>query len=276
MPQRGRYEVKFVVDEDRAKAIARFVRIYLRPTPFNRWCRVPGQPVVSLYLDSPDLFLFRQVCEGHKNRFKLRIRFYDDDWNHPAFLEVKRRVSDVISKQRAMVSRNAVEELLNGGWPNPSHWPHPGMLLGGAAKMGTYNFFWSISNRLRAQGMVYVSYLREAYDCPTDEQLRVTFDRVINASRYDGSGRLALPVTGVPPRRGLPPYNFEPGTVVLEMKFDERAPNWMYQIIRAFNLQRTSVSKYCMCVDSLGLAEGWPPRQVQERPLLLRDDSQGL
>ena len=276
MAQRGRYEVKFVVDEDRAKAIAQFVRTYLRPTPFNRWRRVPGQPVVSLYLDSPDFLLFRQVAQGHKNRFKLRIRFYDDDWNHPAFLEVKRRINDVISKQRAMVARGAVEEILNQGWPSPSHWPRLDVLLGGAAKMGAYNSFWSLSNQICAQAAVYVSYLREAYDCPTDEQLRVTFDRLIHATPYDGSGRLTLPATGVPPRRCQPPFNFDPGAVVLEMKFDERAPSWMYQLIRAFNLQRRSVSKYCMCIDSLGLAAGRPTKQSQEQALLLREDSQGL
>jgi hypothetical protein len=276
MPPRGRYEVKFLVDEDRAQAVAKFVRLYLRPTPFNRWGRVPGQPVVSLYFDSPDLFLYRQVCQGHKNRFKLRIRFYDDDWNHPAFLEVKRRINDVIAKQRAMVSRAAVREMLLQGWPCHSHWPNPNSLVGGPAKIGAYNFFWSLRNRLRAQGMVYVSYLREAYDCPTDEQLRVTFYRLVAATPYDGSGRLTLPATGVLPRPGMPPYNMIPGLVVLEMKFDERAPNWMYQIIRTFGLKRTSVSKYCMCIDSLGLSRGHLVDQAQERPLLLRDDSQGL
>ena len=42
MAQRGRYELKFVVDEDRAKAIARYVRTRLRATPYNRWGAVPG------------------------------------------------------------------------------------------------------------------------------------------------------------------------------------------------------------------------------------------
>lgn len=276
MPPRGRYEVKFLVDEDRARAIARFVRLYLRPTPFNRWREVPGQPVVSLYLDSPDLFLYRQVCQGHKNRLKLRIRFYDDDPNHPAFLEVKRRINDVIAKQRAMISRPAVEELLLQGWPFQAHWPEPGALVGGPGKIGAYNLFWSLRNRLRAQGMVFVSYLREAYDCPTNEQLRVTFDRLVAGTPYDGSGRLQLPRTGVLPRPGAPPYNMIPGLVVLEMKFDERAPNWMYQIIRTFGLKRVSVSKYCMCIDCVGLSNGHLVSQSCERPLLLREDSLGL
>ena len=33
----------------------------------------------SLYLDAPTLTLYWQIAYGLKNRFKLRIRFYDDE-----------------------------------------------------------------------------------------------------------------------------------------------------------------------------------------------------
>ena len=52
--------------------------------------------ITSLYLDSSALHLYRQTVQGIKNRFKLRIRFYDDNPGNPAFLEIKRRVTDVI------------------------------------------------------------------------------------------------------------------------------------------------------------------------------------
>ena len=117
MGHTARYELKYVIEEARAQAIADYVRSYIDPSPHNAAGPVPGHRVVSLYLDSPDLFLFRQANTGHKNRIKLRIRFYDDDWDHPAFLEIKRRVSDVICKDRAMVSREGVRQML-------SDWPH--------------------------------------------------------------------------------------------------------------------------------------------------------
>jgi hypothetical protein len=61
---------------------------------------------------------------------KLRIRFYDDEWKRPAFLEVKRRVSEVICKDRAMMTREGVRQILTAGWPNQAflgrlHSPHP-------------------------------------------------------------------------------------------------------------------------------------------------------
>jgi hypothetical protein len=267
MAQRGRYELKFILDEERAKAVTRYVRTYLRATPYNRWGVVPGQPIVSLYFDSPDFLLFRQTCCGLKNRIKLRIRFYDDNPAHPAFLEIKRRMNDVIAKARAMINREEVRRMMEGGWPQLSYWPNPSALMG-PPRLGAYNDFWSLSNVIRARGMAYVSYLREAYDSPADETLRVTLDRMVSATAYDGAGELRMPLRGVPPPNREPHW-IPPGAVVLEMKFDERAPRWMMDMARIFNLQRRPVSKYCACIDALGLARGRRVLPDQGMPLLL-------
>ena len=64
--------------------------------------------------------------------------------------------------------------------------------------------FWTFANRLRADGAIYVSYYREIYEAAEDEELRVTLDRYIHGSRYDGSGRLQVPKRGWRPY--LPPY----------------------------------------------------------------------
>lgn len=270
MAPRGRYELKYLVDEERARAITRYVRFYLRPTPYNRWGRVPGQPIVSLYFDSPDYLLFRQGCSGLKNRIKLRIRFYDDDPAHPAFLEIKRRINDVIAKSRAMISRDGVRRLIEGGWPNLAHWPDPAALMG-PPRLGTYNSFWSLANRIHARGVAYVSYLREAYDSPTDSTLRVTFDRLVHGTAYDGSGELKMPRWGVPPRDGEP-FWMVPGAVILEMKFDERAPRWMIEMVQMFNLHRRPVSKYCSCVDALDLPGNRRMPRQHDRPLALHEE----
>ena len=105
MGHSARFELKYVVEEARAVAVADFVSSYLRPSEHNGEGPIRGHPVISLYLDSPDFFFFRQAYTGHKNRMKLRIRFYDDEWQRPAFLEIKRRVSEVICKDRAMMTR---------------------------------------------------------------------------------------------------------------------------------------------------------------------------
>lgn len=252
----GRYELKYVLDEQRAQAVARYVRSHMRPSEYNDRGSGCGYPVMSLYLDSPDFQLMRQAAEGHKNRFKLRIRFYDNQWEHPAFLEIKRRVGEVTRKLRALITREGVRELLCGGWPRMSHWPHHRALVKGRQSYDVYDRFWRLSSQLRAQGILYVTYLREAYEQPSAGELRVTFDRQIRGTLYDGSGRLATPARGFAPASGCPPYNFPQDAVVLELKFDHRAPGWMFELVQLFNLQRQSVCKYLACVEAMGLHWG--------------------
>ena len=117
MGHSARFELKYIIEEPRAVAAADFVSSYLRPSEHNGSGPIRGHPVISLYLDSPDFFLFRQAYTGAKNRMKLRIRFYDDEWQRPAFLEIKRRVGEVICKDRAMMTREGVRRILAAGWP---------------------------------------------------------------------------------------------------------------------------------------------------------------
>jgi hypothetical protein len=248
MAQNARFELKYVIQEQRAVAIADFVRSYLRPSPHNGSGPVRGHPVISLYLDSPDLFFFHQAYTGHKNRMKLRIRFYDNEWKRPAFLEVKRRVADVICKDRAMITREGVRQILSGGWPAQPYFADANHLVQGKRRLDVSDDFWNFANTTRATGAIYVSYIREIWEAPDDDELRVTFDRYVHGSQYDGSGRLAVPRHGWRPF--LPPYlaPFPADGVILELKFEERAPRWMLDLVRIFNLHQIAVCKYSACI----------------------------
>ncbi|HEX2474153.1 MAG TPA: VTC domain-containing protein, partial [Lacipirellulaceae bacterium] len=93
-----RYERKFVVPEHAADAIRHFVEAYL---PLDEHM-LPGEQlgyrVCSLYLDTPSYALYRQSCDGIKNRYKLRVRFYDTNEDGPAFLEIKQRTTETVHK----------------------------------------------------------------------------------------------------------------------------------------------------------------------------------
>ncbi len=258
-----------MIREARAVAIADFVSSYLRPSEHNGSGPIRGHPVISLYLDSPDFFFFRQAYTGHRNRMKLRIRFYDDQWERPAFLEIKRRVNDVICKDRAMISREGVRQILTGGWPSRPFASDCAHLKHGRRRQDVSDDFWGFANTVRARGMIYVSYYREIFESTTDEELRVTFDRSIHGSLYDGSARLRTPKRGWLPY--LPPYlaPFPKDGVILELKFDERAPNWMFDLVRIFNLRQTPVCKYSACIFAQGLQWGAPVRRNQEEALVL-------
>ncbi len=269
MGHSARYELKYVIREPRAVAIADFVSTYLRPSEHNGSGPIRGHPVISLYLDSPDYFFFRQSYTGHKNRMKLRIRFYDDAWERPAFLEVKRRVSEVICKDRAMISREGVRQILTRGWPIEPYVPDTAHLKHGHRRQDVSDDFWGFANTVRARGMIYVSYFREIYESGDDDELRVTFDREVRGSRYDGSGRLETPKRGWLPY--MPPHMapFPRDGIILELKFDERPPRWMLNLVKIFNLSQTPVCKYTACIFAQQLHCRAPARPELEEDLHL-------
>jgi len=265
MGHSARFELKYIIEEARAVAVADFVSSYLRPSEHNGSGPIRGHPVISLYLDSPDFFFFRQAYNGYKNRMKLRIRFYDDEWKRPAFLEVKRRVSDVICKDRAMMTREGVRQILVAGWPGQPFYADGSHLIHGKRRQDVNDDFWMFANAMRAYGSIFVSYYREIYEAPDDEELRVTFDRYIHGSRYDGSGRLQVPKRGWRPF--LPPYMapFPKDGVVLELKFDNQAPRWMFDLVKIFNLRQIPVCKYVACMYAQDLQ--WRRRVLPEQDL---------
>jgi hypothetical protein len=76
----------------------------------------------------------------------------------------------------------------------------------------------------------------------------VTLDRYIHGSQYDGSGRLQVPKRGWRPF--LPPYlaPLPKDGVILELKFDNQAPRWMFDLVKIFNLRQVPVCKYVACM----------------------------
>ena len=119
--QASRYEFKYIIAPQLLRPIYEFVRCYLQPDQFTPDGLTDGYHVHSLYLDSADLHTCLATLHGDKNRFKLRVRFYDDNPSHPVFFEIKRRESTVILKQRAMVHRCFADDLVNGAPPDMAY-----------------------------------------------------------------------------------------------------------------------------------------------------------
>ncbi len=245
--QTNRFEFKYIVSERRAAAVRDFVRNYLEPDPYADPQQGNSYALSSLYLDTPDLALYRQTATGEKNRFKLRIRFYDDDPVSPALLELKRRVTDTVLKDRAVVTRDGVRRFLRGESPDLS-WMMEGD--GDVRSHKALVDFCQLCDRVAAVPSVFVSYRREAYTSPAGNNFRVTFDRQLLGSRCNAENDLVLPTDGVRPDVG------NGDRVILELKFSNRFPEWMRDLAHLFNLRRTSVPKYNLCIEALGLVLG--------------------
>src|ERR1041385_1486847 len=119
--QASRFEQKYIISEDVALQVREFVRSYLELDENGVGKPNYSYPVHSLYLDSEELRFYWNTINGDKNRFKLRLRFYNDNPDTPIFFEIKRRMNNCILKQRGGVRRDAVKLLLDGQLPESGH-----------------------------------------------------------------------------------------------------------------------------------------------------------
>jgi hypothetical protein len=232
-----RFELKYVLPERLAQAVRDAAAAYIQPDEFAVANPRSGYPVCSLYLDSPSMTLFQQTVEGWESRYKLRIRLYDNQPNSPVFCEIKRRRNQVIIKQRVQAPRDLVDLALSGQVQSLRSRNLERAVTSDAQEV--WDEFWRLRAELRASGITYVVYRREAYVGRNDDNVRVTFDREIWGAPYRPGERLKYPASGAAaPIQG----------VVLELKFNERYPAWMHQLVTQFGLERCSVPKYVECV----------------------------
>ena len=235
--QSARYEFKYLVSEETARRVQQYTKSYLTPDKFTVGNEHIGYSVHSLYLDSRDLHTYDAVVNGAKNRFKLRLRFYDDDVDKPVFFEIKRRVNLVILKQRAAVKRKAVANLLTGKAPDYSD-----LFVDNEKNFKALFNFCRLRDKIDAQPSAYTSYMREGYENPESNVSRVTLDRRLRAGRYNGQLTIRDLEKWATP---------EMGGVVLELKFTDQFPNWMHTLVQAFDITRGSFPKYVKCVTLL-------------------------
>jgi hypothetical protein len=228
-----RYELKYLVTEIEAAAIAKCIAPFLPPDRYSKLQRGGQYPIVSLYLDSPDLQLCRESLFGLKNRFKLRIRSYTDDPEYPRFFEIKRRINRVILKSRARVTDRDVPILLQG-----RSLPPQGYTTDEAA-LGQFQLYVA---SIHAGPMILIRYMRQAWESTSENRVRVTFDRA-----------LCYKVTHEPQVRlggaGWQRNALTEGHAILEIKFTGRYPALLTNLVREFGLDARSISKFATSME---------------------------
>ena len=143
----------------------------------------------------------------------------------------------MICKERVAVRRECVQPLLRRRYPERTD-----LVRFSPKAFDALRQFCSMRNVLDANRGILVSYLREAYVTPHDDSVRLTFDREVSSGRFDEHLRINRLEERFQPRvEG----------VILELKFTDRFPSWMHDLVHEFNLQRTTMAKYVACAVSL-------------------------
>jgi hypothetical protein len=236
--QLQRRELKYIIKEEVALRIREFVSSYLEIDEYGATRPNLSYSVHSLYLDSDLLALYWHTINGNKNRYKLRLRFYEDRPGAPVYFEIKRRMNDAMMKQRGGVRREAVDYILAGHLPEPAH-----LVSSDPRQLAAIQRFSQLMNQLHAHPKAHVAYQREAWVSPHNNSVRLTMDRQVYCDP-EPTPRLCAEMNR--------PVLVFGKNVVLELKFTGRYPDWFRELARVFNLTQCSAAKYVDGVVLLG------------------------
>jgi hypothetical protein len=241
-----RREYKYLATEALVDRIRHAIRPFCALDPYAARALDNRYTIESLYLDTPDLALYRANDIELVERFKLRVRHYPDAATSPAFLELKARYHDTIVKSRA-----PIESVGSFGpdWGSIIKDPFvPRRLLGNAPAAER---FVTHVHTVGARPTVLVRYTREAWASMVDDYARVTFDRGVagclvapDAWSFQADPRdfrACDDPTGVRDDRSL---------VIVELKFTAHVPRWMVSLVESLGLVRRAFSKYGRALEA--------------------------
>jgi hypothetical protein len=256
--QGSRFERKYIITEEVSLQIRDFIGSRFELDEHCVGKANFSYPVHSLYLDSEDLKLHWSTINGDKERFKLRLRFYNDNPSAPVFLELKQRMKErsnkaLVSREskqgtrciktRAAVRRDVVDSLLAGDTPAHLAANDPGDL---AALVQ----FCERAYELDVHPVVHVAYFREAFVSDDDNSARLTMDRRVRAEP-----QLAMRFS----TQMQDPAVIWGQDIVLELKSTKEFPNLFNELIRIFGLRQCGAAKYVDSVATIGEDKLRPP-----------------
>ena len=223
MPADFRHEYKYQCTPDQLLTERKRLESLLAPDPH---VGADGKYLIrSVYFDDPDNGAFYENEDGDDPRAKYRLRIYNCS-DARISLERKAKVRMMTHKDAALVNRAEAEALLSGQIPFPRP-EHPPLLRRMLTDM--------LLRVLRPA--VVVQYVRTPFILATGN-VRVTLDEEISSSL--AVSRFFDPE--IPLRQVL-----ADGQGILEVKWDQFLPDWLYASLQLEELQWSGFSKYYLC-----------------------------
>jgi hypothetical protein len=259
--QLDRHEAKYVIPSSLVPGIRDFVAPFCQPDPHARG-DPPRYRITTLQLDSPDYALHRAKERENRNRFKLRVRTYDEPGDSPVFLEVKQKYRGIIVKSRTAIPFEEWGEHIIRDRKIELTFKTP------KEEVGFLQFI-RLAREIDARPVVWIRYLRESYYGLFDSYARVTMDTHLEyqpATSWDSWGRGAqwLSMDGSLAQDKLLPHS----GVILELKMLSDAPQWMLDLVMQFDLERTGNCKYSTAVWLESFFRGFPRAPLYAPDLL--------
>lgn len=217
-----RNELKYVCSESELVQIKKRIEIFCKPDPHVG--EEGTYRIRSIYFDDEYNNCFYENENGTDPREKFRIRVYNEDFSN-IFLECKGKVRNMTYKVHSIIEEEECKNIL--GEKFSEKYEDDKLLL---------KFYIQYKEK-RLRPKVIVTYERTPYIYSVGN-VRVTLDRNIAGTiKVHDFFKEYLPGRPVMP----------PGQHILEVKYDELLPDFLYQIMNLGDLRQTAYSKYYFC-----------------------------
>lgn len=216
-----RHEYKYLITNGQLEVLRTRVQSLMLPDPYTN-----GQGtyrIRSLYWDDYNNICYYENENGVDPRQKFRIRIYNNADDNVK-LELKRKFNGMCQKTSCNISPKEFDRLMNN---------EP---LKVDAQRPLLNLLLNEINTRGYRPVVVVDYNREPFVYPIGN-VRVTFDTNISSGMiqdfFNDNAHLRpiLPV----------------GIQILEVKFDDLIPDFIYRALQLDDLVQTAFSKYYLC-----------------------------
>ena len=240
-----RYENKYLIPESLCDEIRRNISFFCVPDPQS----VDGKgfyQIHSLYFDTPTLSFFRDNKNRVPVRIKPRVRYFGDKPVDFVWLEVKRRVKNIVWKKRQRISLELWPDILTLSTPPKD----PIEYVDNEPSIEhSLDSFLDVINAYGAIPIAHVRYLREAYVSEIDNYVRITFDRRLCGCLAHSRTDLSIDEHELLWTDDPATCDFSNSPVILEIKCEVIFPRWVADLIQKFHLVRQGFSKYCNTIE---------------------------
>ena len=220
--RRYRNELKYVCSEGELRIIQGRIRHLCRPDPHAGPTGIYN--IRSIYFDDLANRCFYENENGTDPREKYRIRIYNAS-DSRITLECKRKERTMTNKTSCPLTREQFSLILEGKLP------------ASAADSELLRKFCVQQAQTGLEPKVIVAYERTPFVYPAGN-VRITFDRNIGSST-----NIADFFAPYLPQRPVMPA----GKHILEVKYDEFLPGFLYEAMNLGSLRQTTFSKYYLC-----------------------------
>ncbi len=221
-----RYELKFLLSTKWAEILKYRLSIVMDKDTFS--ISPTGEYYIrSLYYDDIYNTAYYEKLDGKFEREKYRIRFYNFDDSFIT-LELKGKKGDLSYKKRDVISKEEYLQIRNKEFDK--------------IEFNDRNVLKDFIKMIKTKNIkpsVIVDYKRLAFTYKF-EDVRITFDENIKSGRYNHDLL----------NKNIPLYNvLEDNNVILEVKYNNRLPGFLNDVIKTVPMVRIAVSKFALCTE---------------------------